>query len=123
MELSVVIATRYPQVVRVRCELAPPFSVELVAVPRYPCRAAMADQPKSLAELVADSRRVLRDRLLEIDPSDPRIAEHTLAAMKATRDAAAARYRKAAASFPPAASAPAGDTTSTSAASAEAGWK
>ena len=59
----------------------------------FQCCAAMADKPKSLAELVADSRRALRDRISEDDPSDKRICKHTLAAMKATRDARAAKDR------------------------------
>ena len=59
----------------------------------FQCCAAMADKPKSLAELVADSRRVLRDRISEDDPSDERIGKFTVAAMKATRDARAAKDR------------------------------
>ena len=85
----------------------------------------MADQPRSLAELVADSRRKLADHITVDDREGKRLrAKHTKAAMKATRDATAAKDRtshfaKYAASFPPAASAETGDTTA--AAAAEAG--
>jgi hypothetical protein len=85
----------------------------------------MANLPTSLAELVADSRRGLADQIAMDDRPSKRLrAKHTLAAMKATRDARAAKDRtshfsKYAALFPPAASAEAGDTTA--AASAEAG--
>ena len=84
------------------------------------------DQPKRLAELVADARRVLVDNIKVHNPEDKEsITKHTRSAMSATRDANAnnaanfirtthfAKY--AAAHFPPAASAEA------AAASAEAG--
>ena len=84
------------------------------------------DQPKRLAELVADARRVLVDNIKVHNPEDKEsIKQHTRSAMSATRDAKAnnaanlirtthfAKY--AAAHFPPAASAEA------AAASAEAG--
>ena len=93
----------------------------------------MADQPRSLAELVADSRRKLVDHITVDDREGKRLgAKHTKAAMKATQDATAAKNRTShfarnAAMFAPVAAAEAGDTTASAstdagtAASAEAG--